>query len=481
MKRLRIFLANTGRRPYNRMVVPPLGIMYLAAYLRTRLDADFRLFDQKLHESSCENVAEEAAAFDADIVGLTVLTPSARDAEQTTREIRRRLPNARIILGGPHVSALGRVALKQAAADVAVPGEGELTLEAIIGAHCAGSGLQDVPGIFWRNSEGEVVANPGQVPVLRDLDALPFPAYDLIDLPAYWQCQSGVLVPRRRKCITLFSSRGCPYRCAYCHDVFGRQFRRHSAERIVEEIEYYKREYGVEEVDFLDDVFNFDQKRLFEFCDLANRRNLGVKVTFPNGLRADLLSEDSIDALVNTGLYFTALALETASPRIQKLMNRNLDIPSYLRAVELAVARRVFVSGFNLLGFPTETEEEMRLTIDTACHSPLQVAYFTTVVPWPGTELHNMVAKTHGEELARFDFNDISHRADEFNFSDIPDERYFAIKNDAWRKFYLNPRRILRILSDHPAPHYLAAYLPEVALRAAKGFLPPIRVGKRAC
>jgi len=473
VKRLRIFLVNVGfSRPRYPQISPPMGVMYLAAYLRSRFDTDIRIVNQRLDNCSNEDLVRQVADFEADVVGLGALTPAAYGLAFITQAIRQRLPKALIVLGGPHISAFQAKALEGTMADAAVQGEGELAFEAIINAHFEGGGLADVPGAFWQDKGGEVVTNPGMVPHIEDLDSLPFPAYDLIDLSAYWRRQSLAAIPRRRY-VSIFSSRGCPYGCAYCHNVFGKRFRPHSAQRIIEEILYYRRQYGINDIEFIDDVFNLDRKRLLEFCELIHRHNLRIKIVLPSGVRTDILKEDEIDALVSAGLNFSCFALESGSPRIQKLIGKNLNIPNFLKNVELATARGVHANGFAMFGFPTETETEMQQTVDVLCRSRLHTLSCFTVIPYPNTPLYRTAMETHPEQLAGLRYDGLGFINGTINLSDVPDDILFAYQRKANRRFYINPIRLLRILKDHPQPHLLPLYIPHVLQRFTKRDLLP--------
>ena len=184
--RLRMFLANIGHhRLLAPLVSPPMGIMYLAAYLRTKFDLDIQLANQR--ESNCTNeeLARQAIDFEADIVGFGSLTPSGHGFAPLTQMVRAGLPNALILLGGPHVSSFGAGALADTAANVAVAEEGELAFEQVLHTHFDGGDLGGIPGLMWRTDDGEVRTNPGAMPPIENLDSLPFPAYELIDLPKY--------------------------------------------------------------------------------------------------------------------------------------------------------------------------------------------------------------------------------------------------------------------------------------------------------
>ncbi|MBP8132039.1 MAG: B12-binding domain-containing radical SAM protein [Candidatus Hydrogenedentes bacterium] len=471
MKRLRIFLAIVGfRRPLYPLVTPPMGIMYLAAYLREHFACDIRLVNQKLHNTPNDDLADEIADFNPDVVGLGAITPTSEGLNYITHRVRAKLPQALIVLGGSHVSSYREQSLEGSAADCAVAGEGELVFAEILRAHFEGGGLHEVPGIYRRTETGEIVKNPGCMPLIpsKDLDSLPFPAYDLIDLPAYWRRQSIAPIPRR-KYVSLFSSRGCPYRCNFCHDVFGKRFRQHTAERVAAETAYYQERYGIDEIEFLDDIFNLNPKRVMDFCDLLHQKNLKVKIAFPTGVRTDIFRPETIDALVDAGMYYSGYSLESGSPRIQQVMGKGLDIDRYVENVAYAVSKGVFANGYAMLGFPTETRADMQMTINVAADSRLHTMSFFTVTPFPGSDLYEIAAQTRPELVKHIRYDGMDFSSMPVNLSDEPDEVLFACQREANRRFFLKPKRIYRILRDYPKPHLLPMYLPTFVQRLTKG------------
>ena len=445
-----------------------MGILSLASYLRTKFDLDIRLVNQRADGCSEDELVQQAIEFESDIVGFGTITTCAHTLGDLTRNVREALPDALILVGGPHTSSFQARVLEDTCADAAVVGEGELAFEAIIRARFDGGDFSEIPGLIWRDPDGQIITNPGQMPAIEDLDTLPFPAFDLIDIRKYWRLQSMPPIARR-KYISLLSSRGCPYKCIWCHKIFGKRFRAHSAERMVEEIDHYIRTWGIDDVEFLDDIFNLDHDRIIEFCELAQRRNLKFKIAFPNAVRTDILTQEMVDALVDTGLYFSSFALEAGSPRIQKYTGKNLSIPKFLAGVEMAVKRGVFANGFAMLGFPTETEEDLQQTLDVACNSKLHTASFFTVMPFPNTRLYDEVMRMHPEKLANINYDDTDFALIRVNVSDVPDHVLYAYQRRANRQFFLNPARIMRIVRDYPQPHRLPFYLPIYAHRITKG------------
>jgi radical SAM superfamily enzyme YgiQ (UPF0313 family) len=466
-----MFLASVGHwRFFHPLVTPPMGLLYLAGYLRTKFDLDIRVLNQRTERISDQELIRRIVEFDPDIVGFGSLTPHAGGLSEQTKAVREVRPNALILLGGPHASAFAERSMDGTAADAAIPGEGELSFEQILQAHLGGEDFSRIPGLIWRDPSGEIIRNAGLPPVVEDLDSLPFPAYDLIDLPKYWKLQSMPPIPRRRY-VSLVSSRGCPYQCSWCHNMFGKRFRAHSAERIVEEIARYSRTYGINDVEFLDDIFNLDRKRLHAFCDLVHERNLKIRIAFPNAIRADILTQEDVDALADAGMYFVSFALESGSPRIQKLTGKNLNIPRFLESVEMAAAKGVFTNGFNMLGFPTETAEEMQQTIDVATDSALHTASFFTATPFPNTSLYDSAMASHPDELARICYHDTDFHAAPINLSAEPDHVLFYYRRKANRQFFMKPSRILRILRDFPQPQRLHYYVPIYVNRLCQGLL----------
>ncbi len=463
MKRLRLFLANIGHRGSYRLVSPPLGLLYIAAYVRSRMDVDILIVDQRAEDCSHESLIARAKAFAPDVIGITCFTSHAHLLDPLTRAFRAAAPDATIVLGGPHVSAVGRMVLEECPADIAVAGEGELPLEAVLQARRDGEGLEGVPGLIRRDRAGAIMVNPGETPTIANLDDLPFPAYDLIDARRYWKLWSQTPLPPPRKFLAMFTSRGCPYKCIYCHKVFGKRFRGHSAQRIVAEIEHYQRAFGIDEVEIFDDIFNFNKHRVLEFCEMVRQKDIRIKIAFPNSLRSDLLTEDVIDALHRAGMYISAFALETGSPRVQQYIGKRLNIDRYLQAVEWTARRRIFTYGFMMLGFPTETIEEVRQTLDTACRSHLHAALFYRVVPYPHTDLWRLMEKNHPEKIAAIQFADTDYTyRPTINCSDIPEETLAAEIRRGVTRFYGNPLRLLRIARDYPKRHCLPLYLPRV-------------------
>ena len=344
-----------------------------------------------------------------------------------------------------------------------------MTFERAIRARFEGDGdLDDVPALIWRAADGSVHANPGPPEIVEDLDDLPMPAYDLIDLPAYWRHQT--IAPMiRRKYVSLLTSRGCPFRCIYCHNIFGKRLRMHSAERVVDEIAWFTKKYQIDDVEFIDDLFNVKPARTFEVSELLRRRDIHIRLAIPNGIRADLLSPEVADALVDAGLYHCMIALESGSDRVQRLIRKNLNIPKFLEACEDVSRHGVYVHTCCMLGFPTETEAELQQTIDVACEAKTHTTSFFTVIPFPGTSLYDLAKEHCPEKLPQVNYDNATYNTIKVNLTDLPDEVLFAYQRKAVLRYFLNPARIARLILNYPAPWLLPLYAPILISRALRG------------
>ncbi|MCX8065499.1 MAG: B12-binding domain-containing radical SAM protein [Candidatus Hydrogenedentes bacterium] len=468
---IKIFLANLGfRRPMYPLATPPMGLLFLAGYIRKYIPhAEIKIVNQRVENYSIDDLVSLIYEFKPNILGLSALTIFAHLVNEVSTKVKGVLPDTWVVLGGPHASSVRSQALVDIPSlDIVVPGEGEVSFKLIVEGYPKRDNLYDIPGIIWRDNSGGIVENSGPLLVEEDLDKLPFPAYDLIDLRKYWKIQSMAPVPLRRYA-SIVSSRGCPYKCIWCHSVFGKKIRFCSPERILDEMTYLHKNYGVDDFEFLDDNFNFNRIRVIKFAELIRNKGLKVKLAFPNAIRGDLANEDEVEALYSAGTYMCSFALETGSPRLQKFTCKNLDIPKFLKSIELMAKKGVYTNGFFMMGFPTETEEELRMTIETACNSMLHTASFFTVIPFPGTPLYEWLEKNRPEKLKALSYMNADFAGAKINLTDLPDEVLFKYQRRAMLKFYLNPKRLLRLAKVYPHPFLLSLYFPIYIYRTTKG------------
>lgn len=454
---VRIALVQTFH-PYTQHThVHPLGVMSIAAAARQRGHGDVHILDMKVEGWTPARALEALMALGPDVVGLSAMTYEAGCLHELARLVRERLPAVRIVAGGPHPSVADGDVLADRNVDFVVRGEGEHTFaELLDGLEEGRTDWEGCRGLSWRDGEGALRREPDRAPP-DPLDDLPFPAWDLIDHAKYHNVPRGGVIYAHREFATMFSSRACPWRCTYCHNSYGKTFRARSAEHVLAEIDVLVRVHGVKELVFMDDIFNFEPERAKAIARGLIERDYGLKLTFPNGFRGDILDEELVLLLKQAGMYRCMVAVESAVPRIQKVMKKNLKIDKVERIVDFIARQGVMVHGAFMLGFPSETEDEMRATVDWAARSSFHTAAFFRVIPFKGTELFRQVEQA-GVALPS-NWSSYEPYQTEINLSSVPEERITRLRNGAYRRFYLRPRRLWRIFKLIPNKLTMLPYL----------------------
>ena len=434
--------------PKGYSVAPPLGIMYLASFIRgkRRGKDEIRLYDMYVEGSNINNVLEVVKQFDPDIVGLSALTSEADCMHEVAQEIRKIKKDTLIVAGGHHPTGYKYKTIEDKNIDFVVVGEGEITFYELIEALENGYPKDKIPGLVVRKN-GKVSFVPREL--IWDLDIIPPPAWDMIDLEKYKNKRTQTPFRVRGLYATLFTSRGCPYRCIYCHTTFGKKFRAHSPQRVLNEIEDLVKR-GVENFLIVDDIFNFDRKRMREILNGIIERKMKINLLFTGGLRLDLLDEEDIYLLKEAGTVYVGFGFETASERLQRLIKRNLKIPIVERNLKVMHKLRIFTAGGFIFGFPQESEEEMEKTLKWVLSNPVTTPLFFIANPYEGTELYKITK----EKVKYESYSDFGHFLGKVIVSDIPPHKVAKMQLKAYIKFYFNPKKVVKIIRDYPYKKY---------------------------
>lgn len=281
-------------------------------------------------------------------------------------------------------------------------------------------------------------------PQIKDIDSIQTVNRTLIDYEKYNERIGHAPV---KNTISIQATRGCPYKCAYCHKIWPKSHVYRSAENLFEEVQYlYKN--GVRKIAFVDDVFNLNVSNSTEFFKLVLKNKIDVNFFFPNGLRGDILTKEFIDTMVQSGTKNIALALETASPRIQTLIGKNLNLDKFLKNIEYITEKypNVILELFTMIGFPTETEEDALLTLDFIkgikwVHFP----YVFILKIFPNTDMEK-IALDNGVAYQKIISND------DIFYHEIPETTPFSkkfVQNYQTRfinEYFLSRERLLHVL-----------------------------------
>ncbi|MCX7746871.1 MAG: B12-binding domain-containing radical SAM protein [Clostridia bacterium] len=437
-------------------VMIPIGLMYLSAYMKKYFNrqVETKILSTMTDFNGNEEFSKLLESFMPDIVCIRSVIFYTEKVFQLVDVIREKSPESLIILGGPNVSSDNAVLLNNRKIDIFVEGEGEESLKEIVktyiehGKTMLLDSLESLGGIlFWKN--GKVVGTPKRA-CLRNLDELPFPDYHGIDLEKYTSFLNYGY--SRRKMGVLFTSRGCPYRCTYCHNVFGKSFRARSAENIYEEVSYLNSEFGICDFCIVDDNFTFDRKRVEKFTDMMITKGPKVNFYFPNGIRADSLTKDLMDRLIASGAIWMTFSLETASKRLQKLIKKNMDIEKLEEMVHYACEKNVITNLCLMVGFPTETVEEAEESLKYfAGFKKVVLPYYFALKYYPGTEIFKD-AGNYGIMINKETYEEAYHHAS-FQETPLIKRRDFERLNHWYlRNIFLNRERLnnsVEILAKH--------------------------------
>jgi radical SAM superfamily enzyme YgiQ (UPF0313 family) len=430
---------------------PPLGILYLAGGVRERfkdrVEVDFE--DLRLTQPSIEDFVKKVRAKQYDLVGFSAMSPEAKPSHLYARAIKEHVPETLTALGGPHVPGSLDSILEAKDFDWVFNGESDASFPAAVGAHFFDQGeLDGIPGLSWRTGLGREYHVSSTMDLIEDLETLPMPAWDLVPFDEYSKRNNMNNWQKGYRYAPLFTSRGCPYKCSYCHQIFGKKVRWRSMESCMREIEYLNSKFGVDEFKIIDDIFNMKKQRMHEFANKIVERygERKMKFCFPNGLRADILNREDLEHLYKMGTYQITIAVETVTPRLQKMIQKNLSVERAENTINMCDEVGISTKSFFMIGFPTESVEEIKDTIRFAARSKLVLATFFIAVPQEGTGLYEF-AREHGPEaLEKLQANrDWEYHGDQSWYQLTYGVNLLRLQKLAYLNFYLRPSRLLRI------------------------------------
>jgi anaerobic magnesium-protoporphyrin IX monomethyl ester cyclase len=371
------FLAEDEKERQIMKPYPPLGLLYLSAYLK-RAGFSVEVFDSTFAERAA--LQARFAASPGGVVGIYTNLMTRRSVLEIVRAAK--LHGWTVVLGGPESSNYTTEYLASGA-DVIVIGEGELTISELL-AQLARRGphrLHEVAGVAFRDEAGAMVRTPerGKVP---DLDSLPWPDREAIDHRLYldaWKTHHGA------SSINLITARGCPYRCNWCsHAVYGFTHRRRSPANVADEVQWIVERYAPDQVWYADDVFTISHPWLANYNAELKRR--GIHRPFETITRADRLqSEMAAAQLRELGCYRIWIGSESGSQRILDAMQRGVSVAQVRRACELAKAHGIQVGMFLMWGYEGEEFEDIEATVEHVKATNPEIFFTTVSYPIKGT------------------------------------------------------------------------------------------------
>ena len=417
----------------------PLGIYYLASFMRSK-GYDVQVIDAEILNMALEKIIHKIMDFAPDYIGITSATSTFYRALDLAKTIKKTLFNVPLILGGPHVTSNYQHAMSYNEFDYGVLGEGEITLWELCEALSQETSLTTVDGIVYRDSESKgalIKTNPRSR--IEDLDVLPFPALDLIpDINLYHPAVSNY---KEIPVINLITSRGCPGQCTFCDkNMFGKKYRKRSAENVVEEIKMLKERYGVGEINFVDDTFLLDKQRIRTIFTTLKEYNIFVHWSCLS--RVNDVDKEFLKFLKDHGCWNISFGIESGDEDILKHIKKNVSLKQVCQVVKWCSELSIKTRGYFIIGHPKETEETIKKTINFALSLKLDDAVLYTNTPMPGSPQY--IAISQYGKLDATDWSKYYNSRPTFVPNGLSKELILKKQKEFYRRFYLRPRILFR-------------------------------------
>lgn len=338
---------------------PPLGVLYIASVLREN-NFEVGVLDLANKEDQLESVLK---LLEADMYGVSATTPQYPFAKKIMKILKETNLNVPVVIGGAHPSSVPNKCLADGF-DHVVAGEGE----------------QAMLNIASKYRDKKQVKKIIRYSYIKDIDTIPRPARDLIDLKSYGYNVNG------KRATTIISSRGCPYECAFCSkDVWQRTVRFHSPEYVVDELNEIMNDFGFRHFLFLDDSLALNKKRLVHICNLIEPLNIKWRCY----MRTNGVTKEMLKKMKQAGCSEIGFGIESGSQKILDIANKKTNVDENLKVVKYCKEAGVIPNVFIMIGLPGETHKTVEETKNWMEKAKPDKFGFNIFAPYVGTEIYN--------------------------------------------------------------------------------------------
>ena len=411
-------------------ITPPLGIGYLSSVLKKR-GFQTKIFDGVCLEVSLDSLISQVIAYSPDLICITCLSAYFEEVKYLSLKFKEK--NFKVIIGGVHPTFMPQETLIETKADFVILGEGENVLPDFLENGFDNDGLKGVYSLSDFEKKDKTIE---RAPFVTNLDDIPFPDLEALN-PNFYPPSPMGMVTKGYPIGVMISSRGCPCSCIYCSSssFYEHRVRLRSAENVVAEMKHLIENYGVKEIQFMDDNLILNRQHAVEICNLILKENIKINWSCPNGIRADSLDYELAVLLKKAGCYLVTIGIESANPQILKNVKKGETIDVISKAIRVASKAGLIVHGAFVLGLPGETKETIRETINFAKKLPLNRAFFTLIDVLPGCELW----KNDKEKYKNFLTTD-SYAVPAYIPEGLTKEYLMKAQERAMFEFYFRPR-----------------------------------------
>jgi len=416
----------------------PLGICYLAAVL-IHAGHEVSLTDAEAERLNIADIAKKLEKEKPDIIGLTCTTPMVASVKKAAEVLKNTFPESKIIVGGPHVTAVPEDLLHEKYIDIAVIGEGECTIVELVKLIEENKSLKNCKGIAFKEN-GKIIRTTPR-PLICDIDSLPFPIRHLLPYEKY---KHSDLIERKTKknYANIMSSRGCPFRCIFCgsRTTFGGVVRFRNPKLVVNEIEecYNKLDVGI--FGFCDDTLTLKKEHITEICNEILKRKLDI--SWVAQARVNTVDKEMLQLMKKAGCEAVHYGYESGSQTILDNIKKGITLQQSIEATRITKEVGLKIHGYFMIGNPGETIETANQTINFAKRMNPDSAQFTIATPFPGTELYQIFL-SQNHDLKEFKdyrwYNNVV-----FVSNGMTKEQLLKLHKRAYKEFYLRPRYLIK-------------------------------------
>ncbi len=369
----------------------PLGFAYIASVLRNAgHDVSFMNIDAFRHSKEKVEELVKKAEFDVAATGGLITVYSY--VKWLSRIVKKYHPKKMLAIGGAMPTCVPHVVLEKTEADAVILGEGEYTMLELVEAVEKNRGLEKVKGL-WFKKDGKIIRNERRE-LIKNLDELPFPAWDLLPMDLYLSRPTINHLPPNLKSITVSTARGCPYGCTFCYNVFGaRSSRKRSADSIISEIKILQEKYDVKVIAFCDDLFIINKKDIMEFCDKMIEQKIDL-IWASNG-RVNTVDMELLKKMKKAGCVGILYGFESGSQKMLDAMNKQVTVKQIKDAINATREAGLHIYPNFMFGIPGETVETIKETVNFIKEMDMYIPGIFIASPFPGSQLYDY-AKSKG-------------------------------------------------------------------------------------
>ena len=433
-------------------LTPSLGLGYIAAVLEQH-GVQVKILDANLENIYPKDLAsyiQEQGAYPKHI-GITATSHTIATALAMARACKAASPSSLVTLGGVHPTVLPEETLAAEGVDYVIKGEGEFTYLELV----TGRPEEEIEGLSFKRN-GRPYHNPPRPPI-QDINSLPFPAFHLMPIDKY---HPTIGTYRQLPAMGVIGSRGCPYDCTYCASpaFWGRKVRLRSAQNIFAEISTLVNNYGVKEIQLLDDTFTASKNRVKELCNILLGANFSI--SWSCNSRVDTIDADVLQMMKASGCHSITYGIESADEQMLKTIRKRISLDQARTAIALTKKYGITCRTSFMFGNPGETRETMAKSVRFAKETLPDFVYINILRPYPGTEVYDW-ARKEGHLIQEDWYMNPTEAV--MKLPNISREELMMAQKKAMKSFYMSPRyifsRFLRIRSWGDLKMYVKGFM----------------------